>query len=367
LTPRREEADMIERRSITGKGKSQPNNTWATVSKGLGVKKSWVWLLVASVFLSLAVPFFLGGIRQFSLLKSLPWWAAILLALLALISWGFNALRTRMLMSGLGAKISFRKAALTTIAAEFAGVATPASVGMPATYTFLFHNLGVTIGEAIGLVSIIMLTDVTYFGAIMTLALVVQVFQGTGHLSIRLAATVLAVVAGGALVIVSLILNFRRVYHFVSRQMAKIPWLARRRYRLAKGTVHFLRAARTLRTMSWLQLAALFLITMGFWLPRYLVMIVVISLVGASIPFSYLFLVQGVLNLGGQMFLMPGGGGVVDAGYAAFLSPYLALEPLAFTLIVWRTYNFYWFLIVGGPIFLYETGEAAHTLLTRNK
>ncbi len=58
---------------------------------------------------------------------------------------------------------------------------------------------------------------------------------------------------------------------------------------------------------------------------------------------------------------------MVDAGYAAFLSPYLAREPLAFTLLVWRTYNFYWFLLVGGPIFLYKTGEAAHNLLIRKK
>jgi len=358
---------MDDRRSRTEERKDHPSGTWGTVSKGLGLKKSWIWLLAASVFLSLAVPFVLGGIRQFSLLNHLPWWAAIVLAMLAFISWGFNALRTRMLMAALGEKISFRKAALTTISAEFAGVATPASVGMPATYTFLFHNLGVTIGEAIGLVSIIMLTDMIYFGSIMSVAIVVQVFEGAGNLSLRLVATILAVVGGGGLVLVALILNFRRAYHFVSRQMRKVSWLARRRYRLARGTVHFLRAARTLRTMSWLQLAALYLITMGFWLPRYLVLIVVTYLVGATIPFSYLFLVQGVLNLGGQVFLMPGGGGVVDAAYAAFLSPYLSREPLAFTLLVWRTYTFYWYLIIGGPIFLYETGDAAHNLLIRKK
>ena len=87
------------------------------------MKKSWLWLLAASILLTLAVPFALGGFRQFSLLNSLPWWAAILLAMLAFISWGFNALRTRMLMSALGQQISFREAALTTISAEFAGVA----------------------------------------------------------------------------------------------------------------------------------------------------------------------------------------------------------------------------------------------------
>jgi uncharacterized membrane protein YbhN (UPF0104 family) len=65
------------------------------------------------------------------------------------------------------------------------------------------------------------------------------------------------------------------------------------------------------------------------------------------------------------MFVLPAGGGVVDTAYAAFLSSYLSPEPLSFTLLVWRTYTFYWYLIIGGPIFLYETGHAAHNLLIK--
>jgi glycosyltransferase 2 family protein len=130
--------------------------------------------------------------------------------------------------------------------------------------------------------------------------------------------------------------------------------------------LHLIKALRALGKMPRWYLVGLYLITVGFWLPRYLVMIIVIHLVGHSnAPFTYLLLVQGVLNLGGQVFLLPGGAGTVDAGYAAFLSPYLARDPLALTLLVWRTYTFYWFLVVGGPIFLLKTGKAAHDLLTK--
>ena len=62
---------------------------------------------------------------------------------------------------------------------------------------------------------------------------------------------------------------------------------------------------------------------------------------------------------------LPAGGGTVDAGYAALLSPYLGRESLAFTLLTWRTFTFYWYLIVGGPIFLFKTGKAAHQILSR--
>jgi uncharacterized protein (TIRG00374 family) len=247
---------------------------------GVRLKKSWVWLLLASILLSLAVPFALGGFRQFQLLQRLSWWAAIALAMLAFISWGFNSLRIQMLMSALGQSISFRAAAFTTISAEFAGVSTPAAVGMPATYTFLFHNLGVTVGEALGLVGIIVVTDLVYFATIMGLAVLVEIFIGTGaQHSPKLAALIAVIIVGGALAFAALILNFRRVYHFVGRQMERVPWLARKRYGLARGTVRFLRAVRTPRKMSWRELAKLYLITLGFWLPRYLVLVVVVYLV----------------------------------------------------------------------------------------
>ncbi len=201
----------------------------------------------------------------------------------------------------------------------------------------------------------------------MPLAAILQIFEGTArHNTLALLGVIMGVVLGSALVLGALVRNFRRVYRFVSRQMAKVSWLAQRRYRLARGTVHVIKALRALGKMPPLHLLWLYLITLGFWLPRYLVLIVVIHLVGHSnVPFTYLLLVQGVLNLGGQVFLLPGGAGTVDAGYAFFLSPYLARETLAFTMLVWRTYNFYWFLLVGGPIFLFRTGKAAHDLLTR--
>ena len=358
---------MENERSITEGGNERPTPAEENRSRYWWLKNSWLWLLIVGLLLSLTVPIILGGLKEFEELKRLTWWATGLLTMWALISWFFNSLRTRLLLSAMNQKISFFEAALTTISAEFGGAATPSSVGMPATYTFLFHNLGLTVGEAVGLVGVIVLTDLTYFGTILSLAALVQIFRGPGFEDLKLLALILAVVVGGALFLVVLILNFRRAYHCVSRLMGKIPWLAGYRYRLARGTVNFLKAVRTLRKMTWLELAALYFVTMGFWLPRYLVLVVVVYLVGTHIPFSYLLLVQGVLNLGGQFFPLPGGGGSVGAGFAAFLSPYLYPQTLAFTLLVWRTYTYYWYLVVGGPIFLYKTGGAARNLLSRKK
>ncbi|MEJ2673495.1 MAG: lysylphosphatidylglycerol synthase domain-containing protein, partial [Deltaproteobacteria bacterium] len=166
------------------------------------VKKSWLWLLIASVCLSLAIPFILGGLGQFKLLDRLAWWSIFLFTALVMTSWVFNALRTRLLMRTSGRGVSFWDAALVTISAEFAGVTTPGAVGMPATYTFLFHNLGVGVPEAVGLVGLIVVTDLAFFGTLMPLAAVVQIFEaGAKHDTWKLVTVIMTVVLGGALVL----------------------------------------------------------------------------------------------------------------------------------------------------------------------
>jgi len=330
------------------------------------LKKSWLWLLAASIGLSLALPLALGGLGQFKLLDRLSWWAALLFTLLMLISWWFNSWRIRMLMRVGGRRMSWREGVLTTASAEFAGVATPGGVGMPATYIFLFHRLGVGVPEAAGLEGLILVTDLVFYVTVMPLAALILLFEvGAKPDVLHLVAVVMLVVVGAAAVVLSLGRYYRRISIGIGRQMGKVPRLARYRYRLARATVQFVRCLRLLRKMSCPQYVALFLVTLGYWLPRYLLLFLIIHLVGQAVPLSYLFLVQGALNLGSQIFLMPGGGGTVDAGYAAFLNSYLDRETLAFTLLVWRTYTFSWFLIVGGPIFLFKTGQVAHDLISQ--
>jgi hypothetical protein len=251
------------------------------------------------------------------------------------------------------------------MSAEFAGVSTPGAVGMPATYAFFLREMGMTLGKAFGLVASIVVTDLAFFGTLMPAAAFGMIFEASPHGSLRLVGLTLLIVVGGAAVLWALYRYYREVYNFLSRRMAKVPWLAKRRYRLARGTLEFIHALRTLGSMGVGRVLMVYLVTVCFWLPRYLVLVAVIYWMGKSIPLSYLFIVQGLMNLGGQLFVLPGGGGGVEAGYAALLSPYLNTEALAFTILVFRTYTFYWFLLVGGPIFLFKTGEAARDLLTR--
>jgi uncharacterized protein (TIRG00374 family) len=332
-----------------------------------GLRKRWPVLLLASICLSLTVPLLLGGVGQFRLLKDLPWWAAAVFVMMICCSWVANANRLRLITGAMGKHLGLREGVLMTAAAEFAGVATPGSLGMAGTYTYLFKRQGVTIGAAIGMLAVVVVTDLLFFGTLMPSAAIVLLLNGTPQSNAAdLVAVVLGVAAGGALLLYVLFRNYRRIYHFLSRRLAQVSWAAKRRYRLARATVEFVEAFRLIGRMSWRQRLALYLSAVAYWLPRYGILLVLMAIMAKGLSFAYLFLMQGVLNLGGQMFILPGGGGGVEAGFVAFLSPYLGRQTLAFTLLVWRTFTFYWYLVIGGMIFMWKTGKAAHNLLNKS-
>jgi len=331
------------------------------------LKKSHLLLLTVSITLTLAVPLFIGGLGQFRLLARLSWTSATALAIIILVSWAFNTLRLRLLLRAMGRRIGFGEGTLINIAAEFAGNATPGAVGLPVTYTFLLRRLKLSFGGSMGLVSVIVLADMIYYGSLMPAAAIVLFFERTPHTS-RMAAVVAVVIAGGSILLWTLVRYYRPVCGFLGRQMGRVRWLASRRYRLGRMTVEYLRALRILRSMSWSQRAGLYLVTLGYWMPRYAILAVVIAAVGKQvIPFTYIFLLQGLLNLGGQLIILPGGAGGVDVAYSVLMSPYLSPQAIGLTLILWRVYTYYLYLAVGAPIFILKTGEAARFLLSKRR
>jgi uncharacterized protein (TIRG00374 family) len=329
------------------------------------LKRGFLLLLSLSVLLTLAVPFWLSGWEGFGSLLRLPAWTVLTLLLMMIASWVFNTSRVRLLIRAMGREVGFLDGGMIVFATEFAGVATPASAGMPVTYAFLFRKFGLNFGHAMGLLSIIVLLDILFFGLAMSGATVALVFSESIRSLPRAAGLTLVVVGGGAVFLWLLISYHRRLFNLVSRGMGRIPWLARYRYRLARVVVEFIRALRILKGISWPQRVKLFVHTLGYWLPRYGVLVVAIRLVRGVAPLAYLFLVQGLLNLGGQVVILPSGGGGVDAAYSALMHPYLDHRDIAFTLLVWRAFTFYWYLVIGAPIFFLKTGQAARRLLTR--
>jgi glycosyltransferase 2 family protein len=313
----------------------------------------------------LAVPFWLAGTDWLRTLESLRWCTAGVLTSMIVVGWAFNTTRLRILLHSLGRRVGVIHGALIVISAEFAGAATPGAAGMPATYAYLFTDLGLQLGTAAGLIAVIVLFDILFFAAIMALS-VALLFVESGHFS-RVMVISTIVLAGAAFALWLLHRYYRAIIRIAGRTLTRIPWLRKYRVRLTRTAVDFLKAMRLLGRMTPLQQAGLLLTTTGYWMPRYGVLVIAISVVGGAVPAPYLFLIQGLLNLGGQAVLLPGGGGGVDAVYGLLMGPYLDHREIAFTLVVWRAFTYYWYLAIGGPIFFFKAGEAAHHLLQRRR
>ena len=312
------------------------------------LKKSWLWLLAASIGLSLGRA--LGAGRVGPVQAHGP----LLLVRGPLIRADdggeaglFNSRVSENAIRGCGRQMSWREAVLTTASAEFAGVTTPGGVGMPATYIFLFHRLGFGVPEAVGLEGLIVVTDLVFYVTVMPLAALVLLFEvGAKPDVLHLVAVVMLVVVVAAAIIWNLGRHYRRIALGIrppdgqgipagrrvpfppgpGRRSSRCPFLAPLKENVMAPV------CGPLSGHSGLLAAAV---------PALVFNHPVGGPGGAAVlPVSG----PGRAESGEPNLSMPGGGGTVDVGYAAFLSPYLDRETLAFTLLVWRTYTFYWFL-----------------------
>ena len=329
------------------------------------MKKSFMFLLTASILLMLAVPLIFGGFDQFRLLNRISWEVALTVILIIAVSWTFNALRLRFLLGIMDRPINMGEGAMITIAGEFAGNATPGAIGLPVTYTFLLRKLKFSFGSAMGMVSVIVLMDVIFYGTLMPLAAFILLFEKAPHTT-RMALIIAVLVIGASFILWALFRYYRGVCRTIGGLMDRVKWLSPHRRRLRRMFVDYIRALRLLRRISWKQRIGLYMVTIGYWMPRYLLLIVLIMTVGQkTVPFTYVFLMQGLLNLGGQIIIMPGGGGGVDVAYSFFMSPYLSAQAVGLTLILWRICTYYLYLLLGAPVFFYKTGKVARDLLAR--
>lgn len=334
---------------------------------GIFKKKSHLYLLLASISLSLIVPLMIGGTKQFELAKKITFGSILLCLLLILTSWVFNAVRLRLLLKTLGRTIHFSDALLTCVSAEFAGTATPGAIGMPVAYSVLLKREGLALGRSFGLVTAMVLFDMFFYFSLMSVAAIVFVFQSPGLMSLRMLGIMVLIISAGLLFVWAMGRYHRQIFHFAGHMMGVLPWLARYRFRMGRKAVELIRIVRIYGRMSWSERIGLYLATAGYWLPRYSLLVVIVSVIAKTVPIVYLFLVQGVLNLVGQMIAMPGGAGGVEAGYAALMSYYMNPQQIAFTLLLWRSFTFYWYLAIGGPIFLYKSGETVYQMLAERK
>jgi len=67
----------------------------------------------------------------------------------------------------------------------------------------------------------------------------------------------------------------------------------------------------------------------------------------------------------GQLSLLPGGAGSAELASAALLTPLVGKSSSAAAILIWRFVTYYFYLIVGAPVFLHLAGRPLFARLMR--
>jgi glycosyltransferase 2 family protein len=323
-----------------------------------------LWLGVIALAISFAVPFYWAGFAP--LLKELrkvsPQLIAEALAMVAL-GWAFNAARLRLLTANVGVTLPRRRAYPLVISTEFAGAATPGGVGGPLTYVYLLRRHGLDSARAASLYAVDHLMDLAFFATAFPLALLVFILGGSLDDPLWFALAILGPLSGGVVTVIALMRHYRPLMRGMGRVLRRLRVSLHRRQRIARWIIQFRHAIGLLLAMPRRRLALLYLFCAGHWLLRYSILPLVLLGLGHAVPWSYLFLVQGALLFAGQLSMLPGGAGGVELGFAALLAAWLDPGTLALGLLLWRFATFYWYLLLGAPVFAVTTGRVTRELL----
>src|SRR5690625_2338310 len=123
---------------------------------------------------------------------------------------------------------------MIVLASEFAGVATPAGAGNPATYVMLLSRNGLSLSSSAAIIAIDRLTDLVFFGTAIPIAIFLFAFDsGISH-PIRAAALIIGLFLVGVMILMLFLRHFRCVAVLLSVFLGRVPRLRRFRYRVVR-------------------------------------------------------------------------------------------------------------------------------------
>lgn len=313
----------------------------------------YTFLLLVSLLASFAVPLLLGGGEALRGLLHTPWSVIAAGVVLSVVSWLLNAVRSYVLLHGLGLPLGFGRAVAVTVGTECLGRATPAGAGAPVAFALLLRPCGVNSARAGALFALDQFIDLILF----TLLLPVIVL-----LALRDAEHLLPVwiVLGSGLslgvgVALALLVGWhhRRVLRWTGGLLGRLRVADARRWRLGRWSLRFRDTLRAIGRLPRWRLALVMAACCAQWLVRYSILFVVIIGLGGHVPWPQLFLVQMAALGIGQATMLPGGSGGTEASVSLLLAPWLPSGTLAAAILAWRLLTFHGYLLIGAPVFFW--------------
>jgi uncharacterized protein (TIRG00374 family) len=314
-------------------------------------------LLVIALLAAVLIPSLLGGGETWSRLQRFPLeWLLIMFGMI-LLCWVLNTLRLRLLLGDQRDKVSRLKSLGVVMSAEFAYCATPGGSGGPLTIMALLARHGVRPARGSAVFAMDQLSDLLFFLCALSAILIYALFQ---HLNQRLEwmLTVSAIsLFGGLFSCVLMARCHRSLIRLSGRLLARFNVKEATRLRWARKLLHFLAAFTDTLKLPFQTLITVFALTCLHWILRYSVLYLALRGLGVDLQWAWCFLIQMLSLSAGQFSLLPGGAGAAELTSAALLAPMVGKSTAAAAILIWRTVTYYFYLVVGGPVFLLMLGR----------
>jgi uncharacterized protein (TIRG00374 family) len=314
------------------------------------------WLLVAIVA-AVLIPMLLGGTAIFARLRSFPlsWMLGLIGIILA--CWVLNTLRLRLLLGDQRGQVTRLQSLGVVMSAEFAWCATPAGSGGPLTIMALLSRYGVRPAQASAVFAMDQLSDLLFF----LCALIGVLFYALAHSLSQSQQMMLvistALVAGSLVGCIALGLWHRQVMLLIGRLMRRVRLKSSTRWRWTRKWLRFIAAFTNALKLPRSTLIMVFSLTCVHWGLRYSILYLALQGLGVDFQWAWSFLIQILSLSAGQFSLLPGGAGTAELTSAALLAPMVGKSTAAAAILIWRSVTYYFYLIVGGPIFVLMLGR----------
>ena len=324
------------------------------------MSRHW-WILAAALTGAVLIPLLLGGSGLFVRLRSFPLDLLALMLGMIVLGWYLNAQRLRLLVGR--RTLAQRRAIGIVMATEFAICATPGGAGGPLTLMALLMRHGVPPSKGTATYAVEQLSDLLFF----ICALVGVLIFALTHAMNAYIASLLGITTAlliGVVVVLALLGRFhRQVFLLNGWLVGRLGVKQRRKRRWARKMIRFRNALLDCFRLPRRVLLGVFALTTLHWLLRYSVLYLTLRGLGSELAWAWTFIVQLLALTAGQFSLLPGGAGSADLASAALLTPLVGKSTTAAAILIWRFVTYYFYLIVGAPVFVHLAGRTLFRLL----
>ena len=276
----------------------------------------------------------------------LPIWAHLMA--LGIVAFDITArtLKVQLSARAVHVPITFRTALRVSLGGDFAASITPSRSGAEPARFLIMKESGYSVAEVLVVLFVELLLE------LLSLIAFTIVFFALLDYSSSVLTALVAMVGGFAAVTVAagsvMVLMSRRNATGPPPHWATTIGIKAGAWRRLQRTLRHLRTSMTsLRRAKPLPMAAAYLCSLAHVFSRLMVLPLLVYAYGDRPPLAPLLVWPLVLLYGSSAAPAPAGGGVVEMSFKAALGGHIPVQLLASSLIWWRVYTFYAYLLLG--------------------